>query len=45
MKSGKHYKVGPSNAGERREYELGILLPHPPSTVHKIKTDDDALLP
>lgn len=40
MKSGKHYKIGRSNAVGRREYELGILLPDPPSTVHKIKTDD-----
>ena len=42
MKSGKHYKIGRSNAVGRREYELGILLPDPPSTVHKIKTDDPA---
>jgi hypothetical protein len=27
-------------AVDRREYELGILLPDPPSLVHKIKTDD-----
>jgi Meiotically up-regulated gene 113 len=40
MKSGKHYKIGRSNAVGRREYELGILLPDTPSTVHKIKTDD-----
>jgi hypothetical protein len=42
MKSGKHYKIGRSNAVGRREYELGILLPDPPSTIHKIKTDDPA---
>jgi hypothetical protein len=42
MKSGKHYKIGCSNSVGRREYELGILLPDPPSTVHKIKTDDPA---
>lgn len=40
MKSGCHYKIGRSNAVGRREYELGILLPEPPCTVHKIKTDD-----
>jgi Meiotically up-regulated gene 113 len=40
MKSGKHYKIDRSNAVGRREYELGILLPDTPSTVHKIKTDD-----
>ena len=42
MKSGKYYKIGRSNAVGRREYELGILLPDSPSTVHKIKTDDPA---
>jgi hypothetical protein len=42
MKSGRHFKIGRSNAVGRREYELGILLPDPPSTVHKIKTDDPA---
>jgi Meiotically up-regulated gene 113 len=42
MKSGRHYKIGRSNAVGRRQYELGILLPESPSTVHKIKTDDPA---
>ena len=42
MKAGRHYKIGRSNAVGRREYELGILLPDPLSTVHKIKTDDAA---
>jgi hypothetical protein len=42
MKAGKNYKIGRSNSVGRREYELGILLPDPPSTVHKIKTDDPA---
>src|SRR5207245_2229503 len=42
MKSGRHYKIGRSNAVGRREYELGIQLPDPPSTVHKIETDDPA---
>jgi len=40
MKSGRYYKIGRSNAVGRREYELGILLPDPPRTLHKIKTDD-----
>jgi Meiotically up-regulated gene 113 len=40
MKSGRHYKIGRSNAVGRREYELGIHLPDPLSTIHKIKTDD-----
>jgi Meiotically up-regulated gene 113 len=42
MKAGKNYKIGRSNSVGRREYELGILLPDPPTTVHKIKTDDPA---
>jgi hypothetical protein len=40
MKSGKHYKVGKTNATGRREYELAIQLPERLSTVHVIKTDD-----
>lgn len=40
MKSGSNYKIGRSNAVGRREYELGVQLPDPPSLVHKIKTDD-----
>ena len=40
MKSGKHYKIGKTNATGRREYELAIQLPERLSTVHIIKTDD-----
>jgi hypothetical protein len=40
MKSGKHYKIGKTNATGRREYELAIQLPEKLSTVHVIKTDD-----
>jgi hypothetical protein len=40
MKSGRRYKIGRSKAVGRREYDLGILLPDPPRTLHKIRTDD-----
>jgi hypothetical protein len=40
MKSGKHYKIGKTNATGRREYELAIQLPEKLKTVHAIKTDD-----
>lgn len=40
MKSGKHYKIGKTNAAGRREYELAIQLPERLTTVHVIKTDD-----
>ena len=40
MKSGKHYKIGKTNATGRREYELAIQLPEKLKTVHIIKTDD-----
>jgi hypothetical protein len=40
MKSGKSYKIGMSNSVGRREYELGLQLPEPVSTVHTIRTDD-----
>lgn len=40
MKSGKHYKIGKTNAAGRREYELAIQLPERLNTVHIIKTDD-----
>lgn len=42
MRSGPYYKIGRSTAVGRREYELGILLPDPPSVIHKIRTDDPA---
>lgn len=40
MKSGKHFKIGKTNAMGRREYELAIQLPEKLNTVHIIKTDD-----
>lgn len=40
MKSGRHYKIGRTNSVGRREWELGIKIPIPPSTIHVIETDD-----
>ena len=40
MKSGRHFKIGRSNSVGRREWELGIKIPIPPSTIHSIETDD-----
>jgi hypothetical protein len=40
LKSGRHYKIGRSNAAGRRERELAIQLPDRAAIVHKIKTDD-----
>ena len=40
MKSGRHCKIGRSKSAERRELELGILLPEKAELIHKIKTDD-----
>jgi hypothetical protein len=40
MKSGRHFKIGRSNSVGRREWELGIKIPIPPSTLHSIETDD-----
>jgi hypothetical protein len=42
MKSGRHYKIGRSNAAGRREYEIAIQLPEKLITVHTIRTDDPA---
>jgi hypothetical protein len=42
MKSGRHYKIGRSNAAGRREYELAIQMPERLVTVHTIRTDDPA---
>lgn len=42
MKSGRHYKIGRSNAAGRREYELAIQMPDKLVTVHTIRTDDPA---
>jgi len=41
MKSGRHYKIGRTNAMGRREREL-IKIPVPPRTIHFIETDDPA---
>ena len=40
MKSGRHYKIGRSNAAGRRAYELAIQLPERLEMVHVIRTDD-----
>ncbi len=40
MKSGKFYKIGRSNSVGRREYDLGLQLPEPLTSVHVIPTDD-----
>lgn len=40
MKSGKHYKIGRTNALDRRQYEIGIQLPEKIQPVHNIRTDD-----
>jgi Meiotically up-regulated gene 113 len=39
-KSGRHFKIGQTNAVGRRERELVIQLPEKLSIVHKIVTDD-----
>ena len=40
LRSGKHYKLGRTNAVGRRLRELAIQLPEKPDTVHVIETDD-----
>jgi hypothetical protein len=40
LRSGKHYKIGRTNATGRRLRELAIQLPSKPDTVHVIETDD-----
>jgi hypothetical protein len=40
LKSGRHYKLGRTNAFGRREYEIGLQLPERATTVHVIKTED-----
>lgn len=40
IRSGRHYKIGRSNAVGRRARELAIQLPEKSSTVHVIRTDD-----
>jgi hypothetical protein len=40
MKSGKHYKIGKTNAVDRRQYEIGLELPEKIKPIHSIRTDD-----
>lgn len=40
MKSGRYYKIGRSSSVERRNYDLGIILPEEIKIIHKIETDD-----
>jgi hypothetical protein len=40
LKSGRHYKIGRSNAAGRRERELDIQLPEKATNIHVIRTDD-----
>lgn len=40
FKSGRFYKIGPSNSAGRREYELSIQLPEKLTFVHQVRTDD-----
>jgi hypothetical protein len=40
IRSGRHYKIGRSNAVGRRQYELAIQLPEKANKVHEIRTDD-----
>lgn len=42
LKSGRHYKIGRTNAVGRRQYELAIQLPERATLVHQIRTDDPA---
>jgi hypothetical protein len=42
LKSGRHSKIGRSNAAGRRERELAIQLPEKASMIHVIRTDDPA---
>lgn len=39
LKSGRHYKIGRTNATGRRERELAIQLPEKAKLVHEIRTD------
>ena len=40
VKSGKHYKIGRTNAVDRRQYEIGLQLPSALVHIHSIETDD-----
>ena len=44
LKSGRHYKIGKTNAVGRRARELAIQLPEKANTVHVIKTDDPTVI-
>jgi hypothetical protein len=39
-RSGRHYKIGKTNAAGRREYELSLQLPEKLRIIHVITTDD-----
>lgn len=40
MRSGKNYKIGRTNALDRRQYEIGVQLPEKFEPIHSIRTDD-----
>lgn len=40
MRSGRHYKIGRTVSVGSRERQLTIQIPVPPTTVHRIETDD-----
>lgn len=40
IKSGRHFKIGRSNAAGRREREIALQLPEKATTIHIIRTDD-----
>ena len=40
VKSGRHYKIGRSNAAGRRRYEIDLQLPERTTMFHEIQTDD-----
>ena len=40
MKSGRNFKIGRTNAVDRRQYEIGMQLPEKLEPVHSIRTDD-----
>jgi hypothetical protein len=40
MKSGRHHKIGRTVSVGSRERQLAIKIPIPPTTIHRIETDD-----
>lgn len=40
MKSGNFYKIGHTVSVERRERDIGLIIPNLPKTIHWIETDD-----